>query len=320
MKKALRITFLSIGILIEIAYLIFAAISVYIFGVTDDDSVPMPFFITMTIHAIFALVISVAGIVRAIKNCKWVLITGFFMQLWLVWMAFSVAIYIAVQVLFPFVFIVFGILVYIMFYAISKTFKNAPKPKFISGFNNIFIFSCEDTLGDAMCEYCMQFNKTEKSLTEKDQDLIFDYASNWILYLIIWIIKNNYYSDSFKSELGDNLIAQVKADIISTEELINKTSGILTDAEVCAEIKPFLSEYSEPLRNDSYWNDYLEVIKAEQSRYSYVIPANGNYLEYCIDFNINIYYDIADRINQAYYYFKQRNLQQPQSANKNNLY
>ncbi len=309
MKRSLRITFLSIGILVELAYLIIAVLNMYIFWVTDDNSVPMPFFIAITVHAVLALVISIAGIVRAVKKRKWVIISGFFMQLWLLWMVFSVVMYIAVQGLFPFVFLAFGVLVFIMVRAISSLTKNAPKSKFITGFNNAFILSSEDSLDDAIREYCMQFNKTEKSLTENDYDLIFNYASNWILYLIIWIIKNDYYSDNFKYYLGDALIAQVKADIISIDELIEKTSGILTDAEVCKEVQLFFSEYSDLLRYDSYWNDYLYVIKAEQSRYAYVLPADGKYLEYCIDFNINIYYDIEERINRAYYYFRQRNNQ-----------
>ncbi|MEE0060674.1 MAG: hypothetical protein UE295_07600 [Acutalibacteraceae bacterium] len=305
MKRNLRIIFLSIGILVEVAYLIFSILSICLWT-EIDDFVPLSFLVILTVHAVSALTVTVAGIVRAVKNRKWVLISGFFMQLWLLWMAFSALIFIVIPVFIPVVFMVLGVFILVMCYVIAKLAKNPPKRNINPIFKHDFIISAEESIEDAISEYCKLFNKKEYALTDDDFNTIYDYSFNWVLYLVIWVIKNDYYSDSFRYHLGDALIAEVKAGIISPEKLLYKTNGQLTNIEVCEAIKPFLSVYSESADSSSYWNDYLEVIKYEQSRFAYVIPKDGEFLEYCIDFNINIYYGIEDRINRAYYYFKER--------------
>lgn len=305
MKQFLRITFLSIGMLASVAYLIFAVFSIVIYLVDSVDYVPLYFLIIMAVHAVAALTVTVAGIVRAVKKCKWVLLSGFFMQVWLAWTAFWVLLLILMKVLYPAIFLGFSVLIFIVIHAIANLAKNPQKSSFISGFNSLFILSTEDSLVDTIPEYCKKFNKDEKFLTESDNDLIFEYAFNWVLYLVIWIIKNDYYSESFKNELGDALIAEVKSDIVIPEKLLGVTSGMLTDSEVCEALKPFLSEYAESYRKGSYWEDYLEVIRSEQSRY-YYISSDDEYLKYCINFNMNIYYDIEDRINRSYFNFKHK--------------
>ena len=302
MKQFLRIIFLSIGMLADLAYLIFSILSICLWR-EINDFVPLSFLIILDVHALSSLTVTVASIVRAVKKRKWVLVSGFFMQLWLAWTAFNLLLFIVVPIFLPIIFLLFNIFILVISHIITRISKNPPKYNKI--FRNDFIISAEENIDYAISEYCKKFCKKEFALTEYEFNKIYDYAFNWVLYMVIWVIKNDYYSDSFKYHLGESLIAEVKSGVISPEVILYKTNGRLSDIEVCEGIKPFLSVYLGSLDSDSYWNDYLEVIKYEQSRFAYVIPKDGEFLEYCIDFNINIYYGIEDRINRAYYSFQQ---------------
>lgn len=44
----------------------------------------------------------------------------------------------------------------------------------------------------AQKEYCEKFGKTPDSLTEQEQDIIWEYAGNHIAFFITWLVRHDY--------------------------------------------------------------------------------------------------------------------------------
>lgn len=291
-----------------IAYLIFDVLSIYLFSSDLEDFVPMPFLVTLTSHAVLALIVTIAGIVRAVKNRKMVIISGFFMQLWLLWMAFGVLMYIMGEPTGSLVFLILGGFIVGISYIIAilvKKQKNGDRSNWI----NYFVLDAVDLMEDVTADYCVRYNKKESNFTEDDYDLIYDYSSYWVLYLMVWLIKKDLYTEHFKNGIGVDTIAKVKSDIFSPKEVLEKTDYTLTNKDIRSDILQFLKSYAQASFENNYHNrygtDYKEVIKSNQRYYYYINTPEKEDINYCQHFNINTYYELEKKINKAYHDFVQ---------------
>lgn len=130
--------------------------------------------------------------------------------------------------------------------------------------SDIKMFECDKSIyqwDSAAKEYCNQYNKTFKELTDKDQEIIWDYAGNHIAFFITWIIQNNFMSSLHADEIND--IEAVKNEKMSgTDFLMNNCDGVLSREDLSDDILEFVDLYYDA----HYLKDYCECMENELHR------------------------------------------------------
>ena len=125
----------------------------------------------------------------------------------------------------------------------------------------------------AQKEYCEKYGKNPDSLTEQDQDIIWEYAGNHIAFFITWLIRHDYlgemhYEDDFETKDIEAVKNQEKTgmDIFSKYCDMSFTGEDITDmiADFITEYydKEYLKDYGDymgdkVLSTSFSWDDYL---------------------------------------------------------------
>ncbi len=148
-------------------------------------------------------------------------------------------------------------------------------------------------------EYCFQFGKEKRHLTEAERAEVMDYAGYWIAYLTIWAAQRGYLSESFAARVGAECMEACKAETIEPAMLLRQMGYELRRDDFAAELHPFLDTYIDygadrylSAENiGTYWNDYCEAARVQ--RYAY-----------CMPFSWQTCHRLSERIDEEYRFYR----------------
>ena len=148
---------------------------------------------------------------------------------------------------------------------------------------------------DAAMEYCSLKEYGYEEIPEEESDKVYEYASMPAVYFLMWLIENDYMSETFYAETPNEEINKLKTREMSPVDFfVNYMDCCLLRDEIAESILPFVDSYFESVDGIGYLNfrnknmsDYYECIKNENDFY------------FCIDFSWDIYDRIRSKINKA---------------------
>ena len=110
--------------------------------------------------------------------------------------------------------------------------------------------------------YCEKYNKNSNSLTDEDEEIIWEFAGNHIAFFITWLIRHDFlgdlhYEDDFE---GNDLEAVKKQEKTGMDIFKQYCDMAFTDEDVSDEIAPFVEEYYDK----DYLQDYIDGIGKEK--------------------------------------------------------
>lgn len=114
------------------------------------------------------------------------------------------------------------------------------------------------------CEvYCKQKNKEYDDLTLKDEDKIWEYARNFIAYLVQWLIENDLFCYNEEDEETRELVKKCKERKIKPGKIVQEVCDErLIEDDLSPKIRDFLINYYVE-DTDDYENFVNEEIKKE---------------------------------------------------------
>lgn len=114
----------------------------------------------------------------------------------------------------------------------------------------------------AMKMYCEKYGKNPDSLTEEDEDIIWQNSGNHIAFFITWLIRHDFLGElHHEDEFEEKDLEAVKNREKTGMDIFSKYCDMkFTDEDVCDEIEPFVTEYYEK----SYLTDYCNVMGDEK--------------------------------------------------------
>lgn len=141
----------------------------------------------------------------------------------------------------------------------------------------------------AALEYCRMHNKSMEELSDEERDFIGDYAENWLLYFIAWLVKHDLFVFD-DEQMAQDYKSEIVSEFCTPSELFSCMDNCLSLHNLPSELSFFMTQYFEYPHSaiGNYWEDYLSVIHMF-----------GNY-DYCTVFSWDIYHEIEKRIDSAY--------------------
>lgn len=272
--------------------------------------------ITALMRGIFFLccaVITIGSFVRLRKEQKFVIITGFGMKIVLFIISLcvlSLPFSGSLTVLF------FGGVIGVIITVIIMVNKHINKTKEksanlhlqeVTNRYTFFSYKAKWAWDDAAKEFCTLRNKSLEQLTDEENGIIYKYACSPIAYLLVWVIKHNYYNEEF---VNNNILSEIEKikneQECPTDFVSDSLDCVVTRDDFAEGILPFIDYYytcDEPrCRGDS-----VELPRTENSigffDDYYAVVGKPNKMFYCIDFSWKLYHELEKRIDKAYSYY-----------------
>lgn len=298
----IKIAVSVICIVLEAAFLLYQlyGLGIFIQLYEPGDAMYIGLQSIASLYGIVLLVISILGIFK-IKQGKPALLSGFFKKIAAGWVAFGCTFIPAKQPIPAAVILGAGVLIAGMTVFFRSVMDKSGGCDSQTENYIAHRFECDGaawTWESAAEEYCRIHGKTLEELTEYDNDKIYDYAGNNIVYFLTWIIKNDLYSEYFRQEYGMDMIGEIKNEKTNPVEFFGAYMERFFSVDDLSErILPFMNSYyvlEASCRNGKYryyWDDYYETIR------------NDDHIVYCIDFSWDIYHRLEEKINERYKYF-----------------
>ena len=88
-KNIIKYIVLRLCMTAEVFYFIFAVIGLFLFFADPEPPMPVPAIITMVLHSVGLIVISIIGLRRMNNGHKWIIIPNFALKLLLTWFEFG---------------------------------------------------------------------------------------------------------------------------------------------------------------------------------------------------------------------------------------
>lgn len=148
---------------------------------------------------------------------------------------------------------------------------------------------------DAAYEYCSFKEYGYEEMPEEENDKVYEYASMPAAYFLMWLIENDYMSESFYVGTPNEEINKLKAhEITPVDFFVNNMDCCLLRDEIAEKILPFVDAYFETVNV----RGYLNFRNPEMSDY-YKCIENEYHFYFCVDFSWDIYDRIRIKINDA---------------------
>lgn len=300
-KNIIKYIVLRLCITAEVFYFIFTVIGLFLFVADPEPPMPVPAIITMTLHSVGLIVISIIGLRRMNNGHKWVIIPNFALKLLLTWFEFGfLCLFVGddAYIVTAFVFIIGLIAIGI---ALLIKYANRRIKLQRQGYMTR-IFDCDKAefhLYSATSEYCRLNGKNPSELSADENAELYYYASNTIVYFLAWIIKNDFLSDEFIRSHNSDLINDIKNERTDpvkffADKMHYKFSGY------------DVSEYIIGFVNDYYYDSHSMIYSHRTMKYEfdyYEITKHSDGILYCSEFSWEKYHQIENRINERYQYY-----------------
>ena len=248
--------------------------------------------IILIVHAVIMAVISFGGIIRLKKSRSTVLGTGLLMKIFITCFCVSV-VYVDMKIYeAAVVFAVFGIIVLAVLFCVMNYKKT--KPKSINNIHTLKHFTAykaEWEWDSAAEEYCRVLGKTSEALTDNEKTKIFEYAGTPASYFLAWLIKRDFVSEYFKSNVGEEYINNIREEKENPVELFGNMDFVLSRDDISENVLKFVNLYFDYYGYGSiydYMYDYYETIRDDNKTY------------YFTEFSWEKYHILEDKINRAY--------------------
>lgn len=287
LKIITKLTFFIVLALAELLFLIDSIYGLSLFIEDENPAVPLSVFAILIVYAAIAAMTAAASMIRVCKKRSSAFVSGILMQVWLSAVTFG---FLMIPAEIPFMAVLFLTAAAFILGCVLVSKHNTKKRQ---SKNPAYAFRRFDSVKAEFCwdaaasEYCSLHDLTADELTDKEKSDINDYAGMWIACFFMWIIRNDFYSDSFCKKYGKDRINAVKNKAITPPELLRDIDYGFTHADLCGSILPFINSYFER----SYFSDYADTVRPY-----------GNSL-FCIDFSREIYNELEERISTEYKYF-----------------
>lgn len=136
-------------------------------------------------------------------------------------------------------------------------------------------------------EYCRIHGIEEENLTDDDRNKIAEYSSNWLLYFLKWLVKNNFY---ICDEESVHEVESITENKTSPSQLFEHMDNCLSMDNIKLELGFFMTQYFEyPYSEISrYIDDYLTVVHRQRN------------IDYCLEYSEDLYEPIEKLIDLAY--------------------
>ncbi len=159
------------------------------------------------------------------------------------------------------IFFIVIVVIYIIS-GLSTIVDELKKLKNGDGQKTIIPFECDKAkyYWDEACSiYCKQHKKNVGTLTDEDEDIIWECSAHHILIFLTWLIENDFLNDLYKDHQYE--IDMIKKKKISGFEfLMNNLDGVLLREDISKEVIGFVDSYYFHAFFESYSDYMIDVL------------------------------------------------------------
>lgn len=250
------------------------------------------FTVFLTLYAAWLLSISIGGMIRLKKRKeKFSLVKNILMLPIATVIAFGITYFVLFDFDDSYIAGIFFLVIGLILIGLMHLHKTVKKPKqtaqhLLPAFTYI---KSEWNYDGAELEYCRLHNKSMEESSDEERDLIGDYAENWLLYFIAWLVKHDLFVFDYE-QMAQDYKSEIISESSTSSELFSCIDNCLSLHNIPSELSFFMTQYFEYPHSDvgNYWEDYLSVIHMFGS------------CDYCTAFSWDIYHEIEKRIDIAY--------------------
>lgn len=270
-------------------------------GYLREKNVQMiPYGIVFSLCGCFWLAITMAGFRRYRENQKYILSTGFGMKILVAWFGlvslwvpfyhehpnYSIVLFICLSILF------------VAFHRATREKRRENLAKIKKDENHMLLnkpqfqsYKSKWVWDDAASEYSKWKGKELAEFTDEDNEKIYGYATNPMIYFFSWIVKHNGCSDLFYETYvnGNVELNLIKSEAINPCEFVSAYMdyGWFRD-DITSFFLDFVDYYFEGHR---YEDDYNYILVQEDKRY------------YCHEFSWDTYHKLEKLMDEQYKFF-----------------
>lgn len=109
----------------------------------------------------------------------------------------------------------------------------------------------------ALENFCEQTQKSNDSLTEEDESVIWEYAAHHIAFFLTWLLRHDYLSEMHYNEYKQDIEAVKAKTMTGMEYLVTNCDMVLCKNDISDEVLVFVDTYYD-VNYLSDYSDYME--------------------------------------------------------------